>query len=86
MSEIHLECHDLLHLLSDYLDGELQAELSAAIEHHMAECGHCRVVVDTLRKTISLYHELSTEPLVLPAEVRERLFHTLQLTLPEEQR
>ncbi len=73
MNEVHQECRELLGLLSDYVDGELEAELCAAIEQHMAECGHCRVVVDTLRKTVKLYHHLSEEPITLPAEVQERL-------------
>lgn len=80
MNEIHLECRELLGLLSDYIDGELKAELRAAIEQHMTECGHCRVVVDTLRKTVTLYHQLSQETVTLPQEVQERLFRLAQQT------
>ena len=70
-------CREMLGDLSDYLDGELQAQFCAEIEHHMAECGNCRVVVDTLRKTVSLYHEYGHEP--LPPEARERLYAVLKL-------
>ena len=48
-------CQTLLCLLSDYVDGELSEELCRQIEMHTAECDNCRVVIDTLRKTISLY-------------------------------
>lgn len=76
---IHGEsCRDLLKDLSAYIDGELEEALCFEIENHMAECENCRVVVDTLRKTVLLYHELPPEP--LPAAVEERLFKRLELT------
>jgi predicted anti-sigma-YlaC factor YlaD len=74
----HTECKKLLGLLSDYIDGEVSSELCQEIERHVAECQNCRVVVDTLRKTISLY-QTSSDPAVMPAEVRERLYRTLNL-------
>lgn len=70
-------CKEMLGDLSDYLDGELRAQLCAEIEQHMAECGNCRVVVDTLRKTVSLYHEHGHEP--LPEDAKERLYAVLKL-------
>jgi len=71
-------CHELLGSLCDYIDGELSQELCAELERHMAECDDCRIVVDTLRKTIYLYHKTNSDPDV-PGEVRERLFQTLKL-------
>ncbi len=79
MSDIHdTECERLLGFLSDYVDGEASRELCLQIEHHVAECQNCRVVVDTLRKTISLY-QTSSDSADVPAEVRERLYKTLNL-------
>jgi anti-sigma factor RsiW len=74
----HQNCHDLLTLLSDYIDGELPPGLCVEIEKHMAGCQKCRVVVDTLRKTVYLYKEVQ-EPAELPAGMRERLFRRLEL-------
>ena len=71
-------CRDLLDGLSDYLDDEAPAELCAEIERHVAQCNRCRIVVDTLRKTVTLYHQLP-QPL-MPAEARERLYKRLDLT------
>ena len=48
-------CKEMLGSLSDYIDGDLEAQLCAEIEQHMAGCGNCRLVVDTLNKTVSLY-------------------------------
>ncbi len=71
-------CQQLLGSLSDYLDGELQAELCAEIEEHIRECDNCRVVVNTLRKTVELYQQTATST-GLPEPVRERLFYKLHL-------
>jgi anti-sigma factor (TIGR02949 family) len=74
----HEDCHQLLDSLSEFVDGDLEAELCAALERHMTGCENCRVVVDTLRKTVSLYHATADDPEV-PSEVRERLFRRLDL-------
>jgi len=72
------QCEQLLSSLSEYIDGELQAELCAVLEAHLQGCDNCRIVVNTLRKTIELYKETST-PGELPGAVRERLFLKLKL-------
>ncbi len=51
-------CHDLLDYLSEYVDGELENQaLCEEIESHLADCEDCKVVVDTLEKTVYLYRE-----------------------------
>ncbi len=75
----HSKCRSLLGSLSDYVDGTLGEELCEEIERHVAECQNCHIVVDTLRKTISLYHESAAEAGEVPGMVRERLFRTLNL-------
>ena len=74
-------CKELLGFLSEYIDGALQEELCAVIDRHLAECENCRVVVNTLRKTVELYQETGVpaagEP--LPEDVRQRLFFHLNL-------
>jgi anti-sigma factor RsiW len=72
------QCEHLLGILSEYIDGELQAELCTALEQHMQGCNNCRIVVNTLRKTVELYQQ-SNEPLELPHSVRERLYSKLNL-------
>jgi anti-sigma factor RsiW len=68
----------LLHDLSEYLDGTASAEVCAEIERHLAECEDCTAVVDTMRKTVSLYRKLPQPE--LPAGARARLFKTLDLS------
>ena len=71
-------CRHLLESLSDYMDGELGDELCSELERHLAGCEDCQIVVDTLRKTITLYQATSTAPSV-PTDVRERLYKRLHL-------
>ena len=68
----HKECRYLLDSLSDFIDGTLSSELCNELERHMADCENCRIVVDSLRKTIFLYQETAV-PLAVPDEVRARL-------------
>lgn len=74
----HEDCRHLLGSLSDYIDGCLEADLCAELERHLAECENCRVVVDTLEKTVYLYHTTSSQ-VDVPLGVRERLFTCLDL-------
>ena len=71
-------CRKFLNSLSDYVDGVLQEELCEEIERHMSDCEDCKIVVDTLRKTVYLYHN-SPIPSAVPDDVRRRLFHRLDL-------
>jgi len=71
-------CKYLLDSLSDYVDGSLGSELCAELERHLSECENCRIVVDTLRKTVSLY-KITRQPAEMPEDVRERLYRSLNL-------
>ncbi len=71
-------CHELLESLSDYLDGVLDPTLCEELERHMATCEDCRIVVNTLRKTIELYQKTRPDP-EIPEGVRERLYVRLKL-------
>jgi len=75
--ERHHDCRELLGELCDYVDGELEAALCAELEAHLAECPDCRIMVDTLRRTIVLYRTQS-QPAV-PEDVRTRLYRVLKL-------
>lgn len=74
----HKNCRHLLGTLSEYIDGELSDDLCQMLEEHMQDCQDCRIVVDTLRKTVNIYHA-SAEIEVIPGEIRQRLFKSLSL-------
>ncbi len=71
------KCGEMLGALSDYLDGELEARLCAEIEAHMAGCPDCKIMVDTLRKTVVLYRTRGQAE--VPDDVRSRLYAVLVL-------
>jgi predicted anti-sigma-YlaC factor YlaD len=64
--------------ISEYVDGTARQSLCDEIERHMAECPDCRVVVDTMKKTIYLYRQ-QEDSYQMPPEARQRLFRSLKL-------
>jgi predicted anti-sigma-YlaC factor YlaD len=72
-------CRQLLGSLSEYVDGTAEESICADIERHLADCNNCRVVVDTLRRTVYLVRSTRPEETVMPAEVRDRLYKVLNL-------
>lgn len=72
-------CRHLLDSLSDYIDGQLESELCQMLEKHLAGCDNCKIVVDTLRRTVYLYQVTAPEP-EIPSDVRERLFRRLDIS------
>ena len=78
MAHEHGNCRYLLGSLSEYVDATLEGEICAEIERHLEECENCRVVVDTLRKTVSIVHATNSDP-TIPEDVRIRLFKCLDL-------
>jgi anti-sigma factor (TIGR02949 family) len=77
MDEQH-HCPDLLPELNDFVDGTAGAEVCEEIERHLAECPDCRIMIDTLKKTIYLYRTRE-EDVKLPEGLRERLFTSLNI-------
>lgn len=71
-------CHYLLSSLSEYVDGDLNEALCHEIERHMADCEDCQIVINTLQKTVNLYHR-TTELPDIPSGVKDRLFKRLDL-------
>jgi predicted anti-sigma-YlaC factor YlaD len=76
--ETHDNCQALLGNLSDYVDGCLSEELCQEIDRHLNDCQDCRIVVDTLHKTIYLYKK-SAEEAEVSGDMRERLFKVLKI-------
>jgi anti-sigma factor RsiW len=70
-----IRCKDIVRELSDYMDAEITPELRAQMEVHLCACRHCKVLVDTTRKTLTLVSDNSF--LELPQGVSERLLERL---------
>jgi anti-sigma factor RsiW len=65
------KCKELVGELVDYVDGELDPELCKRLEAHLASCDNCRLMVDTLKKTVQLCREGTCED--LPEDLQAKL-------------
>jgi anti-sigma factor RsiW len=63
-------------MLNDYVDGTIDPAVCAEFDRHMAGCNPCQVVVDNIRRTITLYK--NERPYELPVAFRQRLHETLR--------
>jgi len=70
-----MKCEELLAALSDFVDGDLDPGFCEAFEQHLVGCDPCQIVVDNIRKTITLYKE--GEPFDLPVEFQQKLHQQL---------
>ncbi len=69
-------CDELLALLNDYVDGNVDPSICIALKAHLEGCNPCKVVVDNVRKTITLYRK--DKPCELPIEFGNRLHAALR--------
>jgi predicted anti-sigma-YlaC factor YlaD len=74
-----MDCKDVLASLSNYVDGDVSAELRTALEEHIAKCRRCRVVFDTTEKALKII--LDVEPFEVPLAVSARLYTRLEKVL-----
>ena len=72
-----MECEELVAYLSDYIDNNLDEELTAEAQAHLATCHNCRVVLDTTQQMIFLYRQQGSKRSISAAR-RQRLFSQLQ--------
>lgn len=72
------DCKELLGNLSNFIDGELDAQMCQKIQQHLSGCENCRVVYDTTTRTILLY-QVRVNETSLPEGARGRLFSSLKL-------
>ncbi len=70
-----MKCEDLLKAMNDYVDGQIDPAICEEFEKHFAGCNPCQVVVDNIRKTITLYRmgEVCEIPMVFQARLHRAL-------------
>ena len=71
-----MKCEELLQYLSDYIDQELDEELTAEAQEHLATCHNCRVVLDTTQQTIFLFREQGKRTIPAASRVGPRSIAT----------
>ena len=68
-----LRCSEVLAHLSDFIDGELSAELKAKVLAHLAGCPDCERFGGEFAKVVATAKARLTAADELPAELRNRL-------------
>ncbi len=76
-----MNCENVIHELSDFIDGDLDVALQQELESHLQDCADCRLVVDQTKKTIEIFCD--SEPVELPGDVRNRLHEAVRRKLKE---
>ena len=71
-----MKCEELLKMLNEYVDGTVDPAICEEFEKHMAGCNPCQVVVDNIRKTITLYK--GGERYEMPIAFQKRLQDSLR--------
>ncbi len=71
-----MKCEELMAMLNDYVDGDIAPGVCEQFEKHLSGCNPCQVVVDNIRKTITLYKQ--GQAVELPASFRQRLHKNLR--------
>lgn len=71
-----LVCASGVELLMDYLEGELNADLRASIERHVAGCPRCVAFVASYRETPAILRRATLTS--LPAELSETLLASVR--------
>ena len=67
-------CRQFVEDVTAYLEGTLPDEIVVLVEHHLADCPHCREYLDQMRRTIELTRALTDRAVdEMPADVRKRL-------------
>jgi len=76
VSEQGLTCHEVIEVLTDYLEDALPANERRRVEEHLANCDGCTAYLETLRETIRLTGMLTEEQ--IPGEQKEQLLEAFR--------
>jgi predicted anti-sigma-YlaC factor YlaD len=70
-----LECEEIFARLSEYLDGEVPADVADCISAHISGCKPCIDFLESLRKSVELCRQYQSEvmPSPLADDVRTQL-------------
>lgn len=63
-----LDCNEIVELVTDYLEGAMDARTAAAFEEHLHLCEGCRQYVEQIRRTIDTSGGLVDPTLSGPAQ------------------
>jgi len=71
MSNQGLTCHEVVELVTDYLEGALPPVERVRVEQHLSVCDGCTRYLEQMRETIRLTGRLTEEQ--IPAQQKQAL-------------
>ena len=72
---VEISCEEVWREISNYLEGEISAELQARMQEHFQGCKHCTAVLDGTRNVLQLVGDATA--FELPAGLSNRLYQKL---------
>jgi anti-sigma factor RsiW len=66
MSEQALTCHEVIELLSNYIDGALSPDDRRRVDEHLALCDGCATYLEQMRETIRITGMVTEEQVPEP--------------------
>jgi len=71
-----LTCIELVELVTDYLEGNLDADERARVERHLAGCDACTAYIDQMRVTIAVVGRVDVDD--IPDAMKVELMHAFR--------
>jgi predicted anti-sigma-YlaC factor YlaD len=68
MTEPEITCHQLVELVTEYLEGTMEPSERARLEHHLSTCRPCRHYLDQMRRTIATVGQIPEESVTPEAQ------------------
>lgn len=72
-----MKCEEILKALDLYLDGDEANATCVAFQKHLADCERCRIVVDTIQKTVKLFKD-DEQQVEMPEHCQQKLHDMLR--------
>lgn len=71
-----MSCHELVRLVTEYLEGALPPDTRLRFDQHLAQCDGCTSHLDQMRKTIAAVGRLREDD--IPPATRETLLRAFR--------
>jgi anti-sigma factor RsiW len=71
MNRNDLTCHELVELVTEYLEGALSPSEHVRVEAHLRGCGGCRAYLAQMRQTVRALGRLTEE--AIPETMKQEL-------------
>ena len=76
MTEPEITCHQLVEMVTEYLEDAMEPAERDRLELHLSQCTRCRRYLDQMRHTITVTGELREE--AVSPEAREDLLNVFR--------